>query len=204
VNRRVTAAFEATVKTLNDAGKLANFKVDAGPENIGIDVNKDDPVGSIVGLFESRGDVVGAFAANAFVTPALGDAVTQIGKVGEICAFGFDLGPKQQEQIRSGALTGALGPAALPAGLLAGDAALPDHRPRRRGGRPRHQGAAGHQGDGRHGRQALRELSDAHPPSPRAGEGRGGGKEAGSRASSFPLPDPSPQGEGNSAHGRNR
>jgi hypothetical protein len=49
------------VKTLNDAGKLANFKVDAGPENIGIDVNKDDPVGSIVGLFESRGDVVGAF-----------------------------------------------------------------------------------------------------------------------------------------------
>jgi simple sugar transport system substrate-binding protein len=30
VNRRVTAAFEATVKTLNDAGKLANFKVDAG------------------------------------------------------------------------------------------------------------------------------------------------------------------------------
>jgi simple sugar transport system substrate-binding protein len=109
VNRRVTAAFEATVKTLNDAGKLANFKVDAGPENIGIDVNKDDPVGSIVGLFESRGDVVGAFAANAFVTPALGDAVTQIGKVGEICAFGFDLGPKQQEQIRSGALTGALG-----------------------------------------------------------------------------------------------
>ncbi len=109
VNRRVTSAFEATVKTLNDAGKLAAFKIDAGPENIGIDVNKDDIVNSIVSLIESRGDVVGAFAANAFVTPALGDAVTQIGKVGEICAFGFDLGPKQQELIRSGALTGALG-----------------------------------------------------------------------------------------------
>jgi len=109
VNRRVTAAFEATVKTLNDAGKLEAFKIDAGPENIGIDINKDDPVGSIVSLIESRGDVVGGFAANAFVTPALGDAVTQIGKAGEICAFGFDLGPKQQELIRSGALTGALG-----------------------------------------------------------------------------------------------
>jgi hypothetical protein len=133
VNRRVTAAFEATVKTLNDAGKLANFKIDAGPENIGIDVNKDDIVNSIVSLIESRGDVVGAFAANAFVTPALGDAVTQIGKAGEICAFrlrpraeaaGAD--PLRRAYRRARA-------AALPAGLLAGDAALPDDRPRRRG-----------------------------------------------------------------------
>jgi simple sugar transport system substrate-binding protein len=146
VNRRVTAAFEATVKTLNDAGKLANFKVDAGPENIGIDVNKDDPVGSIVGLFESRGDVVGAFAANAFVTPALGDAVTQIGKVGEICAFGFDLGPKQQEQIRSGALTGALGQQPFLQGFWpVMQLYLTIDRGVAR--RPRHQGAAGHQGD---------------------------------------------------------
>ena len=109
VNNRITAAYEAIVSKLNEAGKLANFKVDAGPENIGIDVNKDDIVNSIVSLFESRGDVVGAFAANGFVTPALGDAVTQLGKQGEICAFGFDLGPKQQEQIRTGALTGSLG-----------------------------------------------------------------------------------------------
>ena len=109
VNNRITAAYEAIVSKLNEAGKLANFKVDAGPENIGIDVNKDDIVNSIVSLFESRGDVVGAFAANGFVTPALGDAITQLGKQGEICAFGFDLGPKQQEQIRTGALTGALG-----------------------------------------------------------------------------------------------
>jgi simple sugar transport system substrate-binding protein len=109
VNNRITAAYEAIVKGLNDAGKLANFKVDAGPENIGIDVNKDDIVNSIVSLMESRGDVVGAFAANGFVTPALGDAVTQLGKEGQICAFGFDLGPKQQEQIKTGALTGSLG-----------------------------------------------------------------------------------------------
>ncbi|MBB5751206.1 substrate-binding domain-containing protein [Prosthecomicrobium pneumaticum] len=109
VNRRVTAAFEAIVKTLNDAGKLANFKVDAGPENIGVDVNKDDIVNSIVSLIESRGDVVGAFAANAFVTPALGDAIAQLGMNGKVCAFGFDLGPKQQELIKSDALTGSLG-----------------------------------------------------------------------------------------------
>lgn len=109
VNRRVTAAFEATVKALNDAGRLNDFKVDAGPENIGIDVNKDDIVNSIVSLIESRGDVVGGFAANGFVTPALGDAVAQLKLNGKVCAFGFDLGPKQQEQIRTGALTGSLG-----------------------------------------------------------------------------------------------
>jgi simple sugar transport system substrate-binding protein len=109
VNRRVTAAFQATVKALKAAGKLQDFKVDAGPQNIGIDVDKDAIVNSIVNLIESRGDVVGAFAANGFVTPALGDAVTQLKKQGQICAFGFDLGPKQQEQIKTGALTGSLG-----------------------------------------------------------------------------------------------
>ena len=43
------------------------------------------------------------------MTPALGDAISQLKKNGTICAFGFDLGPKQQEQIRTGALTGSLG-----------------------------------------------------------------------------------------------
>ena len=43
------------------------------------------------------------------MTPALGDAISQLKKNGQICAFGFDLGPKQQEQIRTGALTGSLG-----------------------------------------------------------------------------------------------
>ncbi len=109
VNRRITAAFQATVKTLNKAGVLKNFKVDAGPQNIGVDVDKDAIVNSVVNLIESRKDVVGAFAANGFVTPALGDAITQLKKQGQICAFGFDLGPKQQEQIKTGALTGSLG-----------------------------------------------------------------------------------------------
>ena len=109
VNRRITAGFQATVKTLNAAGRLKDFKVDAGPQNIGIDVDKDAIVNSVVTLIESRKDVVGAMAANGFVTPALGDAITQLHKQGQICAFGFDLGPKQQEQIKSGALTGSLG-----------------------------------------------------------------------------------------------
>ncbi len=109
VNNRVTAAFEATLTTLNDAGRLEDFVVDAGPENIGIDVDQDNIVASISSLIESRGDVVGAFAGNAFVTPALGNAINQQGLTGEVCAFGFDLGPAQQELIANGDLTGSLG-----------------------------------------------------------------------------------------------
>ena len=109
VNNRITAAFTAAVATLAVAGKLGNFKVDAGPENIGIDVDANNPVGSIVSLIESRGDVVGVMGANGFVTPAIGDAVAQLGIGDKICSFGFDLGPKQQEQLKTGALDGALG-----------------------------------------------------------------------------------------------
>jgi simple sugar transport system substrate-binding protein len=109
VNNRVTSAFNAVVTTLQAKGMLENFKVDAGPENTGIDVNPNDPVNGIVSLFESRGDVVGAFAGNNVFTPALAKAVAQMGKSGEICAYGFDLGPAQQEALRSGDLTGALG-----------------------------------------------------------------------------------------------
>ncbi|MBX6323664.1 MAG: substrate-binding domain-containing protein [Rhodospirillaceae bacterium] len=109
VNNRVKAAFNAIVKALKDAGKLDNFKVDAGPENTGIDTNPNDPVAGIVSLFESRGDVVGAFAGNNVFTPALAKAIHQMGKTGQICAYGFDLGPAQQEALRSGDLTGALG-----------------------------------------------------------------------------------------------
>lgn len=109
VNNRIKSAFEATVKSLNAANRLKDFKVDAGPQNIGIDVDANNVVNSIRTLFESRRDVVGAFTANGFTTPALGDAITQMGQQGKVCAYGFDLGPKQQEQIRSGALTGSLG-----------------------------------------------------------------------------------------------
>ncbi|MBB3454611.1 simple sugar transport system substrate-binding protein [Rhizobium sp. BK313] len=109
VNNRVTAAFNAIVKTLKDAGKLDAFKVDAGPENVGIDTNPNDPVNALVSLFESRGDVVGAFTANNVFTPPLVKAVAQMGWTGKFCAYGFDLGPAQQEGIAAGNLTGSLG-----------------------------------------------------------------------------------------------
>jgi simple sugar transport system substrate-binding protein len=109
VNNRVTSAFNAIVEALNDAGKLANFTVDAGPHNTGIDLNPDDPVAGVVTLFESRGDVVGAFAGNALWTPAIAKASAQLGMTGKICAYGFDLGPAQLEALRSGDLTGIVG-----------------------------------------------------------------------------------------------
>jgi len=109
VNNRVTAAFNAIVAGLKAAGTLDNFKVDAGPENVGVQTDMNDPVNGIVSLFESRGDVVGAFAPNGVFTPALLKAVAQAGMTDKICAYGFDLGPPQQEGLKSGNLTGALG-----------------------------------------------------------------------------------------------
>jgi simple sugar transport system substrate-binding protein len=109
VNNRMSAAYNAIVAALKAAGKLDAFKVDAGPEGMGVDTDPNDPVNGIVSLFESRGDVVGAFAGNALFTPAIAKAVAQMGKTGEICAYGYDLGPAQQEAIASGDLTGALG-----------------------------------------------------------------------------------------------
>lgn len=109
VNNRVTSAYRAIVAALKKSGKLANFKVDAGPESVGVSANMNDPVNSIISLIESRRDVVGAFAGNNVFTPALAKAVAQTGNTGKMCAYGFDLGPAQQEALRSGALTGALG-----------------------------------------------------------------------------------------------
>jgi simple sugar transport system substrate-binding protein len=109
VNNRVSSAYEAAVAALNAAGKLDAFTVDAGPEGVGIQVDPNDPVNGIVSLFESRGDVVGAFAGNNVFTPALAQAVAQTGMTGKICAYGFDLGPAQQEALKAGNLTGALG-----------------------------------------------------------------------------------------------
>jgi simple sugar transport system substrate-binding protein len=109
VNNRVSSAYEAVVAGLNAAGKLDAFKVDAGPEGVGIQVDPNDPVNGIVSLFESRGDVVGAFAGNNVFTPALAQAVAQTNMTGKICAYGFDLGPAQQEALKAGNLTGSLG-----------------------------------------------------------------------------------------------
>jgi simple sugar transport system substrate-binding protein len=109
VNHRVTAAFRAVVKGLKAAGRLQDFKVDAGPDSIGIDIGMNNLANGIVTLMESRKDVVGLFGANGAVTPAIGDAVSQLKLNGKVCSYGFDLGPQQREQIKTGALMGALG-----------------------------------------------------------------------------------------------
>lgn len=109
VNNRITAAFKAALTTLKAAGKLKNFKVDAGPTNIGVDVDANSIVSSITTLIESRGDVVGIMGANGFVTPAIADAVAQKGIKNKVCSYGFDLGPKQLDAIKSGTLDGSLG-----------------------------------------------------------------------------------------------
>jgi simple sugar transport system substrate-binding protein len=109
VNNRVTAAFEAAVKVLNASGKLGDYTVDAGPENIGVDVDANNIVNSVVSLMESRGDVVGIMGNNGFVTPAIVDAVAQLDVGDQVCSFGFDLGPKQLDGIRNGNLDGSLG-----------------------------------------------------------------------------------------------
>ncbi len=109
VNNRVFAAFNAIVTKLNEAGKLASFTVDAGPQNIGIDLDPNEPVAGALTLFESRGDVVGAFSGNALWTPAIAKASAQLGLTGKLCAFGFDLGPDQLEALKTGDLTGSVG-----------------------------------------------------------------------------------------------
>ena len=88
---------------------LENFQVDAGPESVGVSADMNDPANSIISLIESRGDVVGAFAGNNVFTPALASAVEQTGNTGKMCAYGFDLGPAQQDALKAGNLTGALG-----------------------------------------------------------------------------------------------
>jgi simple sugar transport system substrate-binding protein len=109
VNNRASSAYKATVAALKAAGKLDAFKVDAGPEGVGIQADLNDPVNSVVSIIESRGDVVGAFAPNNVFTPGLFKAVAQTKLTNKICAYGFDLGPPNLEAIKTGNLTGALG-----------------------------------------------------------------------------------------------
>lgn len=109
VNNRTNAAFNATLVALKNAGRLGDFKVDAGPTNIGVDVDANNIVSSITTLIESRGDVVGIMGTNGFVTPAIADAVAQTGIKDKVCSYGFDLGPKQLDAIKTGTLDGSLG-----------------------------------------------------------------------------------------------
>ena len=159
VNNRVTAAFEATVKALNDAGKLANFTVDAGADQIGIAVNDQDIAGSIVTLIEfarrcgrhlraQRGRHPGDRRRGDAEEDGEPDLHVRLRSRSE-AARGHQVG-RPHRLART---------AALPAGLLAGHAALPADRPRCRGREPGHPCAGRDQGQRRFGRQALRELT---------------------------------------------
>ncbi len=187
VNQRVTFAFNAVTAALDKAGVLANFTIDAGPENIGIPVNDNDIASSIVTYLESRGDVVGVFGSNGG-----GDAGDR--------RRGYPGWPAERHlllRLRSRTQAAGRHPhrradglaraAALPPGLLAGDAALPADRPRRAGRQRRHARPAGDQGRRRQGRQALRELAlrfdmqlrKEDPPSASCSAERGNRRESG-------------------------
>ena len=67
------------MEALNAAGKLGELQGRRRPEEHRHRRRRQDNIaGSIVSLIESRGDVVGVFGANGFVTPAIGDAVAQL------------------------------------------------------------------------------------------------------------------------------
>ena len=53
--------------------------------------------------------MVGAFAAITCLRRHSPKAVAQTKKTGQICAYGFELGPAQQAALASGDLTGAIG-----------------------------------------------------------------------------------------------
>ena len=71
--------------------------------------NPNDPVNALVSLFESRGDVVGAFTPNNVFTPAAyqGDRTAEDDR--QNLRLWLRPGPAQLEAIKAGDLTGALG-----------------------------------------------------------------------------------------------
>ena len=132
VNNRITAAFTATVATLAVAGKLGNFKVDAGPENIGIDVDANNGGG-----LDRQPDREPRRRGRHHGRQRLRHArdrrrrgAAQDRRQGLLLRLrprAQAAGADQDRRARR-----RPGPAALPAGLLAGDAALPPDRPRHR------------------------------------------------------------------------
>ena len=96
--------------TARTPASSTNFKVDAGPENVGVDADPQRSGERASCRCSNRAATWSAPSpANNVFTPALAKAVAQMGKTGQICAFGFDLGPAQQEAHQGGDLTGALG-----------------------------------------------------------------------------------------------
>jgi simple sugar transport system substrate-binding protein len=109
VNNRVHRGLQRHRQEPDGGGKLDKFKVDAGAEGVGRHCRHERS-----GQFDRLAVRVARrcrrrLCGNNVFTPALAKAVAQTGNTGKICAYGFDLGPAQQEALASGDLTGALG-----------------------------------------------------------------------------------------------
>ena len=149
VNNRVTAAYRAIVAALKKSGKLANFKVDAGPESVGVSANMNDPVNSIISLIESRRRRGRCLRGQQRLHAGACQGRRANGKHRQDVRVWLRPGP--------GAAGGAAfrrahwraRPATLPAGVLAGDAAVSSDRSRHLGSEPRHTRAARDQGNRR-------------------------------------------------------
>jgi len=109
VDNRVKAA-AGTARASLRVANLTGIVVDDG-QGVGVDVRGSlkDATNDIVTLIKTTPDVVGFFAPNGAITPALGAAVRQLGQQGKLSTYGFDLGPAQLDYIRDGSLTGSLG-----------------------------------------------------------------------------------------------
>jgi simple sugar transport system substrate-binding protein len=105
-NDRVKVASEA-IRTVLKAKNLTGISLNNG-QGLGVNVRNANPE-DVLEVLRSTSDVVGVFAPNGQITPALADAITGLKKNNQISAFGFDLGPAQLKAISEGALTGSLG-----------------------------------------------------------------------------------------------
>ena len=162
VNNRVTSAFNAIVKGLKDAGKLDNFKVDAGPENTGIDTNPNDPVNGIVTLFEFARRRRRRLCRQQRVHAGARKGGRPDRQDGQDLRVRLRPGTGPAGSLEERRPHRRAGSTTLPARLLAGHAALPADRPRHCRVQSRHTRPVGHPGDRRECREALRELG--HDP----------------------------------------
>jgi simple sugar transport system substrate-binding protein len=106
VNDRVKFAGEAVRNALK-AKALTGISLNDG-QGLGVNVRNGNTE-DVLEVLRGTPDVVGVFAPNGQITPALSDAITALKKNNQISAFGFDLGPAQLKAISEGALTGSLG-----------------------------------------------------------------------------------------------
>ena len=159
VNNRVVAAFDATVTALNDAGKLANFTVDAGPQKIGIAVNDQDIPGSIVHAARvARG-------RRRHIRAERRRDAGHRHRHRRISAFGYDLGPPILEGLRSVPTPARLVSSRSCRASGQSCSSLSANRPWHRGRQSRYPRPGRDAGERRDRRQALRDDASSEPGS---------------------------------------